>query len=96
MKDIPNELVLNWDQTATTIIPSASWTIEKSGTKRVEIAGVDDKCQITAMFACSLSGDFLPIQLILKGTTKKCLPCNIALPKDGHVTCTAITGPTMI
>ena len=89
MEDIPNELLLNWDQTAMKIVPSVSWTMEKRGTKRVEISRVDDKCQITAVFACSLSGEFLPVQMIFKGTTKKCLPRNVAFPKDYHVTCTA-------
>lgn len=41
----------------------------KEGAERVEIVGVDDKCQITVVFAGSLTGDFLPPQLIYKGTT---------------------------
>ena len=42
-----------------------SWTMEKRGAKRVKIAGVDDKRQITAVFAATAAGEFLPIQLIL-------------------------------
>lgn len=38
--------------------------MEKEGSKRIEIFGVDDKRQITAVFSCSLDGDFLPVQLI--------------------------------
>ena len=34
------------------------------GSKRVEIAGLQDKRQITAVFAGSLIGNFLPIQLV--------------------------------
>ena len=45
--------------------------MEKKGTKRVEIAAIDDKQQITALFACTMS---LPMQLIYKDTTTKCLP----------------------
>jgi len=30
--------------------------------------------QITAVFAGSLTGDFLPVKLVCKGTTTKCLP----------------------
>ena len=70
MEDIPDELIFNWDQTAMKLVPSASWTMEKRGTKRVEISGIDDKRQITAVFACSMAGEFLPLQLIYKGTTK--------------------------
>ena len=56
MEDIPLNLVINWDHTATKIVPSSQWTMERKGTKRVEIAAVDDKRQITAIFACTLSG----------------------------------------
>ena len=34
------------------------------GAKRVEVVGKDDKHQITAIFEISMSGDFLPIQLV--------------------------------
>ena len=43
MMEIPPELVINWDQTGIKIVPVSSWTMEKTGAKRVEIAGVDDK-----------------------------------------------------
>ena len=89
MEDIPPSLVINWDHTATKIVPSSQWTMEKKGTKRVEIAAVDDKRQITATFACTLSGKFLPIQLIYQGTTSQCLPKNVSFPSDWHITHTA-------
>ena len=44
------------------------------GTKRVEVVGKDDKRHITANFGISMSGDFLPIQLVYQGKTTKCLP----------------------
>ena len=44
------------------------------GAKHLPIKGVDDKRQITATFAVSASGDFLPMQLIYAGETKRCLP----------------------
>jgi hypothetical protein len=89
MEDIPSALILNWDQTAMKIVPSCAWTMEKKGTKRVEIAASDDKRQITAVFACSLSGDFLPMQLIYQGTTPRCLPKGVPFPADWHITYTA-------
>ena len=70
MEEIPGELIVNWDQTGIHYIPVSSWTVEKEGSKRVEIAGIDDKRQITAVFAGTLVGDFLPPQLIYKGKTK--------------------------
>ena len=49
MKDMPPSLVINWDHTATKIVPSSQWTMEKKGTKRVEIVAVNDNRQITAV-----------------------------------------------
>ena len=42
--------------------------------KTVPIKGTDDKWQITATFAISMSREFLPIQVIYEGKTKSCLP----------------------
>ena len=41
--------------------------------KTVPIKGIDDKRQITATFAISMSGEFLPIQVFYEGKTKRCL-----------------------
>ncbi len=57
----------------------------KEGSKRVEIVGVDDKRQITTVLAGSLAGDYLPPQLIYKGTTKRCLP-TVKFPDKWHIT----------
>lgn len=69
MEEIPAELILNWDQTGIKMVPSSSWTMERKGVKRVEMTGVDDKRQITAVFCGSLIRDFLPVQLVYKGKT---------------------------
>ena len=61
----------------------------KKRTKWVEIAALNDKCQITAEFGCSLSRSFLPVQLIYQGTTQKCLPKSATFPAGWHITCTA-------
>ena len=47
--------------------------MKKQGSKRVEIVALDDKHQITTVFAGTLTGDFLPPQLIYQGTTQQCL-----------------------
>ncbi len=67
--EIPHELVINWDQTGIHYVPVGQRTMEKAGSKRVEIVANDDKRQITAVLAGTLTGDFLPPQLIYKGTT---------------------------
>ena len=63
------------------------WTMDKKGTKKVKLAGLDDKRQITAVFAATMTGDFLPPQLVYKGTTRACLPTN-KFPDSWHVTYT--------
>ena len=43
MDEIPDQLIINWDQTAINYVPSGSWTMEKSGSQRVEIVANVDK-----------------------------------------------------
>ena len=73
---------------------------EKRGTKRVEIAAIDDKRQITALFTCTAAGSFLPIQLLIyKGTTERCFPNNVTFPQGWNITCSPnhwSNGDTMI
>ena len=62
------------------------WTMAQyKSSKQVEVAGVDDKRQIAATFAASLSGLFLPVQLVYPGKTSKCHP-SINFPKEWHIT----------
>ena len=61
MEDIPPELILNWDQTGIKIVPSATRMMARQDEKRVEMIGVNDKRQITAVFCGTLAGDFLPV-----------------------------------
>jgi len=84
---IPSELVFNWDHTGINIVPGSQWTMEAKGSKRVELVGLDDKCQIAAVFCASLAGEFLPAQLIYRGKTMACLP-RFVFPDDWDVTYT--------
>ena len=65
IEEIPPELVLNWDQTGLNIVPSSFWTMDQRGQKRIELIGLKNKRQITAVFCCSIQGAFLPLQVIL-------------------------------
>ena len=85
MEDIPAELILNWDQTGIRIVPSSTWTMKKKGSKRVELTGINDKRQITAIFCGNLFGDLLPPQLIYKGKTHRCHP-HYKFPNDWDIT----------
>ena len=80
IEEIPKDLILNWDQTGINYVPVSQWTMEKKGSKCVEVIGLGDKRQITAVFAGTLAGDFLPVQLVYQGKTTKCLP-DIDFPK---------------
>ena len=84
-EDIPLDLIFNWDQTGLNYVPVSNWTMEKEGAKRVEIKGLDDKRQITAVFGGTLTGEFLPMQLVYQGRTTQCHP-NSKFPDDWHIT----------
>ena len=62
--------------------------MEAECSKRVEVIGKDDKRQLTAVLAGALDGDFLPSQLIYRGTTPCCLP-KYEFPKKWHITYSA-------
>lgn len=77
--NIPDELILNWEQTDVNLVPVSNWTMEESGSKQVKVLGSDDKRQIT------LSGKLLPLELIYQGLTDKCHP-KVNFPKSWHIT----------
>ena len=59
------------------VIKSMNWTKRKGTTGKIEPSKqflLDDKRQITATFIISMSGKFLPIQVIYEGKTKRCSP----------------------
>lgn len=58
MEDIPDEMIVNWDQAAIKYISLSNWTMAKEGSRQVEVVGIDDKRQITATFAASFSVTF--------------------------------------
>ena len=72
--DIPESLIVNIDQTPLSYVSPGKYTFDLKGSKTVPVKGIDDKRQITATFAISLSGEFLPLQVIYEGKTKRCLP----------------------
>lgn len=83
--DIPKDLILNLDQTPLSYVSPGKYTFNPIGAKTVPIKGIDDKRQITATFSVSMTGTFLPIQLIYEGKTRRCLP-NYDFPNGFNVT----------
>lgn len=60
-------------------------TMDKRGVKQVEMIGTSDKRQITAVFCGTMTGDFLPVQVIYKGKTPRCHP-RFGFPSGWHIT----------
>ena len=80
MEEIPQDLILNWDQTAVNYVPVSNWTMAKEGTHKVAITGVDDKRQITLVLAASMTGKLLPLQLVYLGKPRQVFHLLISLP----------------
>ena len=78
---IPSSMVINLDQTPSKFVPGCNKTLAKKGCKSVPIAGSTDKRMITATFSITLTGEFLPIQLIYGGKTTKSIPA-VSFPSD--------------
>ena len=72
--DIPDDLIINFDQTNVMIVPVGHYTLDKVGSKQVSILGLEDKRQVTMVLACTLSGKFVPSQIIYQEKTDLCHP----------------------
>ena len=59
--------------------------MEKERAKRIEIKGLDDKRQFITVFGGTLTGEFLPIQLVYWGSTAQC-HSNFKFPDNWHIT----------
>ena len=81
MYSIPAELVLNADQTPSSYVSVGKQTMATHGARSVPIKGLTDKRNITLTFAVSLTGEFLPMQIIYGGKTKASLPRGFVFPK---------------
>ena len=79
------DLIINMDETGVRIVPAKETTMAKRGSRQVQVIGLDDKRQITAVMACSMSGDLLPLQVVYGGKTDKCHP-RFDFPDDFHIT----------
>ena len=82
--NIPSELIINMDQTPLPFFLVSSYTLLLKRDKTVLIRNCSDYRQITGTFAISMTGGFLPIQLIYQGKTDRCHP-NFAFPEEFHI-----------
>ena len=72
--EIPEDLIVSFDQTPLPYICTGKRTYHKQGSSNVPLVGKGKKKQITGTFAVTMMGQFLPMQLIYQGTTNRCLP----------------------
>ena len=86
--NIPDELIINFDQTPLAFVCSPNHTLEVQGTKSIPLIAKGKKKQITGTFSISKAGHFLPLQLIYEGKTDQCLPRGIKFPDGFNVTYT--------
>ena len=84
MNEIPDELIVNWDQTGIQLVPTGEWTMHRAGAKVIPISNCDDKRQITAVLAASITGEYLAPQLIFQGKMNRCHP-KVAFPQGWDV-----------
>lgn len=56
------------------LMPVSKRTLGLRGAKQIRGVSIDDKRQITVNVAGAATGLLLPLQLIFKGTTTRCLP----------------------
>lgn len=78
--NIPPELVLNADQTPSSYVSVGRSTMASRGSISVPIKGLTDKRNITLTFVISLSGEFLPLQIIYGGKTTASHPRGFKFP----------------
>jgi hypothetical protein len=81
---VPDELIVNWDQTGVFLVPSSKYSMAAIGSKQVAVVGSDDKRQITALLTVTASGELLYPQLIYQGTTERCHP-KYQFPAEYHI-----------
>ena len=62
--NMPSQLIFNWDQTVIHLGPTGLRIMNQAKDKAISIAHSDDKQQIMAVVAASLSGECIPIELV--------------------------------
>lgn len=83
--EAPPELLINVDQTPIKMVPVSDYTMNEKGGSTVSVIAGDDKKMFTAVFSETMSGTFLPMQLIYGGKTERCHP-KMDFPEGFHVT----------
>ena len=72
--NIPDELILNIDQTPSKFVPIENVAMAETGSKHVSRKCRNDKRGITVTLSETITGKILPFQLIFIGKTARSLP----------------------
>ena len=67
-------MIINLDKTPSKFVPGLNKTLVEKGRESVPIASSSDKQMIATKFSITLTREFLPIQLIYSGKTRKSIP----------------------
>ena len=82
---IPDDLIINLEQTSLSDVCSPNHTLHFKGGKSVPLVGKEKSKQITGTFSCVKSRIFLPMQLIYQGKTYCCHPTGIEFPEGFNI-----------
>ena len=80
------ELIINFDQNPLSYVSCSKCTLKFKGAKSVPLLGKGKSELITGTFAITMAGEFLPMQLIYKGTTDRFHPRDVEFPEGFNVT----------
>ena len=84
MNAVPPSLIFNWDQTAVKFVPAGDWTMHRAKDKIIPITSSNDKRQLTAVLGGTMTGEYLPPQLIYQGKTLRCHP-KVSFPQGWDI-----------
>jgi ferredoxin len=77
--NIAPEMIIAMDESGVVLFPTTDKTYKPIGSNSVQISGHDEKRQVTATYAISLTGIITPVQTIFQGTTDNCHPKTTSL-----------------
>ena len=84
--DIPDELILNYDQTPLSYVYAPNHALHTGGEANIPLIGKGKKKQITGTFTVTKSGDFLPMQIIYQGKTIRRHSQGVVFPEGFNIT----------
>lgn len=82
--EVPNDMIINLDETGAKFVPVSEWTMATKGSKQVSITNLDDKREMTILVTINAAGQLLPTTMIYGGKTHKCLPA-VSFPQEWFI-----------